>query len=246
MCDGVLLARPQVDALFVGLLLLVNRERYMPLLSRGAWISDVRGALYDLRQSRSTANGRSAYQVQRRVFLENAAAAGIPRATAVQILDDAAGDELEKLDTAKNRLPSVSDALHDGVFDGTRFEALAPLIWWPWKRLSDSAHLSVNLVLTRAFLRGDDVSCGEGIARSVVIRGIHRNSILISLVSMLTLATAITVQEYADDDKLFRRCADAWDRIANGDPTARAVWDGWARAALRVLPARRPRGAGPR
>lgn len=237
LCSAVLLARPQIESCVVGLLLLVDHRRYFPLMNRGSWLAEARGALYDCRQFANTRQGQNIHQRLRAALLHNALHAGIDKNDAQKAVDDLSGKTLEALDSRlKERLPTVGAiAMPDSPFKDTQFEQLAPLLWWPWKRLSDSAHVSVNMLLSRAHLRGDRIEMASGSTRDGILRSVQRDSIIVSTVAILTLATALVVTRYPTDDKLFVRCASAWDQLLHGDPTARAIWEGWAKTALRAL-----------
>jgi len=234
--SSVLLARPQVESAFVGMILGADKNKYPRMWIRSSWVSQVRGALADQRQFGGELRGRSA-------FLKNAEAAGIEPSRAVAVVDDRTGHALEELSAEARPFPNPSESLAPrkgkspaGPLVGTIFEPLARLLHPIWRHLCDPSHVGAHLVVTRAALRTEDAVVLGGLTPHEIVAGLHREAFGVSITSMLSLCSAYIASHYRDVG-MMADAGIAWDQIRHGDPGARGIYDGWAKAALHLVDA---------
>lgn len=237
--DVLYLARPQVESVFVALLLLHDWNKYGPLYRKAAWAKAVHNCHYQYLRVQHTVTGRAWWAQQVEYWRSMAGQIGITEAEAKAFLSDLTGEQLSKSERKAGSValfPNPGDITGDGrLLHGSACEKLGDMLYYQWKQLCDPVHVGLESIMTKAYLRGDPIDSCAFMTREDVDQGIIHRSVGTSMVCITSLATAITVSLFRNDVSLIKLCADAWDSHRTGLFLSSLIWDNWARSALGIL-----------
>lgn len=236
--DMAYLARPQVETVFVGLLILADETTYLPMYHRSGWAHRATASYYEYMALRGTRQGEEWWKKQKDGLARSAAKLGITQAEINATLADLCRTELTP-EQSRQRIrlfPVPTAVVKKGLLAKSKHARLAEFLWRDWKFLCAPAHVDIGYVGARAFLRGDDVDLIQEVSREdVLARELIYGTIVPSLLAVLSLSTAIVSDHFMHEHALLRTCSDAWEQWYDGLSLARRLWDDWAREALGIL-----------
>jgi hypothetical protein len=237
--DVLYLARPQVESVFVGLLLLHDWNKYGPLYRKAAWAKSVHICHYHYLRVRNTASGQAWWNEQVGYWRAMAAELGITEAEAKAAIADLTGESLSPREkqAAIAFFPTPGQVTRDDLrlLRGSPCEKLGDMLFYQWSHLCDPVHVGLESIMTKAHLRGDPVDKVDFMTQEDLDQGIIHRSVGTSMVCITSLATAITVSLFRGELPLIKLCAEAWDSHRTGLALSSLIWDDWARQALGIL-----------
>lgn len=204
----MLLARPQIEAVFIALLILHNEEECVPRYHRAGWATKT-SASYSTYQALQGCPGFDEWWEEQRVhFLRD----GAPLA----VIDSRVNRG--RCAIGRCRCPGRSSKTTCWPVLGSR--ASRPL-YRRWKIACDPVHFGLPILAAKTFLRGGPVDNVTDIERAHYLTGdVHHNSLIRSMVALITCSTAIAIGRFEDDQILRGYCTRAWEPLANRVPAA--------------------------
>ena len=132
-------------------------------------------------------------------------------------------------------LPMPGAIQNEHLLEESVFEALVAPLYRQWKVACDPVHLGIPILAAKSFLRGGAIDNVTGIDRAVYLTSdIHHNSIIRSVIAILTCSTAIASSRFGTDRELLHICGEAWDPLRARVPSAMSIWNEWAESALQA------------
>lgn len=234
--DMLILSRAQLDAVFIGLLLAHDPQKWGPKYYKSGWATDAQMHFYAMRRfvglkSEQEIRNRNVFCLKMRArFCQVTAKEWIATLSAVR------GKPMRFGATNDDRIkPFPTPGQIADLLKGGRYEALGVLLWQEWKFLCDPAHAGLATLTLRHAMRdqqiGDVGSAkrAEMIQQEVLARSIHP-----SLVAIMTLTTVLAVM-HRDNPDLLAAVVEGWKILEQGTREGGIIWDNWASGALGVL-----------
>lgn len=241
--DTVLLARPQYDAVFVGLLLAHDYQAWEPRFRKAGWAANAIRSFYSVRRfAKSTAWQKIKPTIVRHLK-EHAREVGITTREWVATTAEVRGCALRFgacANDAVKPLPTPGQVIAQGLLKGGPFERLGDLLWQQWKMLCDPAHIGIGVLITKAALRENaqlDRPRERFIEQEIVDRSVKP-----SFVAIMTLVTVLAFR-HRDNANLMAKVVAGWKWLERGTIEGGVVWNGWAQTELGV-PARKTQDSG--
>lgn len=234
--DAILLARPQLESVFIALLILHDERDYVPKYHRAGWAATLRSqyATYEAMKDRQEIVDW--WERQKDLFVTLGAKWGLTEANLAVIIAQARDEPIAE-DRRAYRirpLPIPGEIVDRNLLAGSAFAALIAPLYRQWKIACDPVHLGIPILAAKTFLRGGAIDNVPEIDRAVYLTSdIHHNSIIQSVVALLTCTTAIAISRFETESELLDKCGEAWAPIQARVPSAISIWNDWAASALR-------------
>ena len=234
--DTLLLARPQFDALFVGLLLAIDYKHWGPIYRKASWATEAKRAFYVYRRHRSLPTSRNLHSSNLKKLKTWARGLNLTTQQWVATLAEVRGKELRCGATSKDAIetfPTPGQVMSQDTFVGGPYERVAQLIWQQWKFLCDPAHIGMSILVIKGALRHETTLEGtrreEYLQQKIVVGAFNP-----SFVAILTLLTVLATMLKPDAD-IRGRVVQAWTDLDEGTTEGELIWNEWAREALGVM-----------
>lgn len=234
--DAVVLARAQFDAVFIGLLLVHDDEKWGPAYYKAGWATDAQRHYYVMRRFRNTPWGRSARNSNIWKLKQLAIRVRVTTKEWIATLADIREKPLRFGAKTQDRIkPFPTPGQVTRLLKGGSYELLADLLWQQWKFLCDPAHAGLSTLELRHRLRDEKLGDVDGQRRNTTIETeIISQSLLPSFVAIMTLVT-VFASRHKDDTELLAAVTKAWDLLEKGTFEGGIIWEQWARGAMGIL-----------
>ncbi len=237
--DMLLLARPQYDAAFVGLLVAQDEKTWVLKYGKAGWASMALRHFFMFRRFENTPSGRQLTQMNIDRLTKMAEWIGVTQtecdATIADVLGKSPPQGVSRSDRIKP-LPTPGDVLKQGLLKGGDYEELGRLLYQQWKFLCDPAHVGIGSLWLRETIRGGYGGAIPPHSREDFIwNHVVQQAILPSLVAIVTVASVFGFRRRSNAE-LLAAIVKAWQPLESGSVEGSIIWQGWARRALGVLP----------
>ena len=235
--DMLLLARPQYDAAFVGLLVAQDENTWVPKYGKAGWAAHALRHFFTFRRLENTSAGKKLKQTNIARLTKSAQWAGVTQrecdATIAEVLGHSPPSGTVDADRIKP-LPTPGEASQ--YLKGGPYEELGRLLYQQWKFLCDPAHVGIASIWLRGVIRGGQPGSVPVHHREKFIHDhIVVQSIVPSFVAIMSLASVFGYR-HKDNSDLLAAVVGAWRPLERGTIEGSIIWDGWVRQALGVLP----------
>ncbi|MHC5024801.1 MAG: hypothetical protein ACYTGG_13005 [Planctomycetota bacterium] len=233
--DAVLLARPQLESVFIALLILHDEIEFVPRYHRAGWAATLKASYLTYEMMGDTAEIADWWERQKLLFVEQGSAWGLTEDHLDTVIAEARGDELTEEQRAHRirHLPMPGSILNESILQGSSFEPLVAPLYREWKVACDPVHLGIPILAAKTFLRGGLIDNVTGIDRAVYLTSdIHHNSIIRSAIAMLTCLSAIAIGRFGANREILDKCDESWGPLRTRVPAAMSIWREWAERAL--------------
>lgn len=242
--DATLLARPQIEAVFV-ILLGISDNKYFDLHEKWSVLEYCQELDWQLSQINPEDFGDShAEFVRSQVDFANEACTkkGISKEQREVAIKKFRGEKLsaEESKFKIEYFPIPSQVHSNKMLRGSRFEVLGSILYWQYKFLCGPLHMSARFAGEKSNLRGtiaDPSLTSKEVRENFIINRVQHDSIFVSGLALVTACTAVIVHSdtLRRDAHLGGLAIKAWEFFDLGYGRGRAVYQGWARSALGVL-----------
>ncbi len=235
--DMLLLARPQYDAAFVGLLVAQDENKWVRKYGKAGWAAEAIHQYFLFRYLKETPIGGKLENVNIKRLKQTAKWVGVTLQEYDATIAEVLGKKPPRGCTATHRiesLPTPGKALPH--LKGGPFEELGRLLYQQWKFLCDPAHVGIQSIWLRGMIRGGQRGAVPPSDRQKFIHDhVVLRSIGTSFVAILTIASVFGYRHRENAD-LLAAIVKAWKPLERSSIEGSIIWNGWARPALGVLP----------
>lgn len=234
--DALVLARAQMDAVFIGLLLVHDPEKYAEWYHKSGWATDAQMVFYYMRRFKKVSSGRAVFNKNVRALKFRARLCGVSVNEWIATLSEVRGKPLRFGASAGDAIrPFPTPGKARELIEFGTFGELAGVLWQEWKFLCDPAHAGLGILALRYGLRSEQMGpLGSPLRETMTYECTIGPAIHCSLVSITTLAT-VFAERHRTDVSLIAMITNAWSVIQKGTRIGGIVWEKWAYKALGAL-----------
>lgn len=237
--DVRLLPRAQFERLFILLYLVHGQAEAMLQYQRAAWASHWIYLKYEEHRHALPGESKDWIDSQLRQAAASAKSLGIAQEDADETWRAASGGPpvagLPKKPKQIQPLPTPGKMILDNRLAGSRFEALAHLLYLPWKMECDFVHTGMRALSLGRNFRTRKTPISQGGPSVEYQAAVLDKTLVQSMVLLLTALTVSALEWMPQEHLLLNRCTKIWDRYRQGMDFAVVLWDGTVKNLMGVL-----------
>lgn len=235
IAELLVLARPQLEALYVLLALVDDYEKFFALYTHESWWNAVLVCEYR-RRWRGSAASEDAWFAREALRLSMLADKyGISTSRQAELQGKAREDPaFQQVKAPKFPTPGELTNEKQHTFRNSHLKRLADLLYPHYKHACDAVHSGARHTHLKAAIADTDGQV-SGEFRGSVLNQLILDSIGVSMVAMLTGTTLIVTTSNRNLIDVRMRLIRTWEAWVPGIDLARILWDNWSRVQLNVL-----------
>lgn len=240
--DATILARPQLETLFLVLLVLIDQKKYFTWHEQWSAISLCKQVDWQASQYASVDDYDELLKGQLALAEEACNKLGIDKNERDVHVAKAQGRKNPPGWSSRKirQFPGPGEIFTDKLLQGSPCENLGDIMYHHYNFLCGPIHASARFAGEKSVLR-KSISGTEGMSederRNFIRNRVQPDSIMVSGLSIVCACTAIVVSRKSlrGDHTLAGPVSRAWDFFEAHHSVGRAVYQGWAKTALGVI-----------
>lgn len=240
--DATILARPQLETLFLILLVLTDEEKYF--LWHEQWSAISLCKQVDWQASQYSSPEEFDDLLRHQILLADTACERLgidDRERKLHVAKAQGACPKDEWRTRRiSQFPGPSDVFQQKLLRNSPCHALGDIMYHHYNFLCGPVHASARFAGEKSILRqsiSEAESMSSASRRNFIMNRVQPDSILMSSLSIVSACTAIAVSRKSlkNDHTLYRPISNAWNYFERHHAVGKAVYQGWAKTALNIM-----------